>query len=167
MAQALKVLVTGPVTSLAAYSSKLAQLQQKHSFSLVLAQDLFSRLDDASEIDKLVSGEYKLPVQVYATYGRGQLPPKVQDKVDKGEEVCPNLNVLRESSPASGPGSLQYLADEKGARPIPQPRPACSRSRPDFGLQLSPALVPMPPLRPPPPSPPRRPNRLPRAKLRM
>ncbi|GAA5862307.1 hypothetical protein JCM3774_004858 [Rhodotorula dairenensis] len=97
MAQALKVLVTGPVISLDAYANKLAQLQQKHSFSLVLAQDLFSRLDAATaqtEIDKLVAGEYRLPVQVYATYGRGKLPTKVQEKVDKGEEVCPNLNVL-------------------------------------------------------------------------
>lgn len=99
MAQALKVLVTGPITSLDAYSTKLAQLQAKHSFSLVVAQDLFSHLDPAThdeQVQKLVNGEYNLPVQVYATYGRGKLPSKVQGKVDKGEEVCPNLNVLRE-----------------------------------------------------------------------
>lgn len=101
MAQALKVLVTGPVTSLDAYCTKLAQLQAKHSFSLVVAQDLFSHLDPATRDDqvrKLVTGEYKLPVQVYATYGRGNLPSKVQEKVDKGDEICPNLNVLRQSS---------------------------------------------------------------------
>lgn len=99
MATALKVLVTGPVVSLEAYAAKLAQLQQKHSFSLVVAQDLFSRLEPRNrdeQVAKLVNGDYKLPVQVYATYGSGDLPEQVQQKVEKGEEVCPNLNVLRE-----------------------------------------------------------------------
>lgn len=99
MAQSLKVLVTGPIVSLEAYATKLAQLQTKHSFSLVVAQDLFSRLDPQAadeQVDKLINGDYKLPVQVYATYGNGYLPEKVKAKVEKGEEVCPNLNVLRE-----------------------------------------------------------------------
>ena len=146
MAQALKVLVTGPITSLDAYCIKLAQLQSKHSFSLVVAQDLFSHLDPAShdqQVHRLVNGEYSLPVQVYATYGRGKLPSRVQEKVDKGEEVCPNLNVLRESlvRPLDRLGKAE--TDKRGV-PRPQPKQACSASRPDSGSQPSPAPLPPP-----------------------
>ncbi|GAA5978468.1 hypothetical protein JCM10908_004366 [Rhodotorula pacifica] len=119
MAQALKVLVTGPITSLEAYTNKLTQLQSKHSFSLVVAQDLFSRLDPAKadeEVQKLVNGEYKLPVQVYATYGMGKLPPKVQEKVEKGEEVCPNLNVLPQAGVLSLASGLR-IATLSGTSP--------------------------------------------------
>ncbi|GAA6016543.1 hypothetical protein JCM10207_002834 [Rhodosporidiobolus poonsookiae] len=96
MASAQKVLVTGPAsTGLAAYFTKLSQLQAKHSFSLVLASDLFSSTNnDDPELDQLIKGEIKVPVQVYAAQGAGSLPDKVQQKVDGGEEVCANLSVL-------------------------------------------------------------------------
>ena len=93
---AQKVLVTGPISSLSSYFTKLASLQTKHSFNLVLAQDLFSSIDnDDKDLDDLLNGTIKIPVQVYAAVGKGKLPQKVQDKVNKGEEITTNLSVLR------------------------------------------------------------------------
>lgn len=97
---AQKVLVTGPIQSLSSYFTKLATLQSKHSFDLVLAQDLFSHItdgDDNADLNKLLSGEIKVPVQVYAAWGAGQLPSKVKERFDRGEEVTTNLSILRES----------------------------------------------------------------------
>lgn len=99
---ALKVLVTGPVLSLDAYFTKLASLQLKHAFDLVLALDLVAHLDPDSrdtQLAKLVNGGYTVPVQVYAAHGRGPLPPQVKDRVDKGDEVCANLSFLRACPP--------------------------------------------------------------------
>jgi len=94
---AQKVLVTGPISSLSSYFTKLASLQTKHSFNLVLAQDLFSSIDnDDKDLDDLLDGTIQIPVQVYAAVGKGKLPQKVQDKVDKGEEITTNLSVLRQ-----------------------------------------------------------------------
>ncbi|BGO89644.1 hypothetical protein NBRC10512_001503 [Rhodotorula toruloides] len=93
----LKVLVTGPAHSLDAYFTKLATLQAKHAFDLVLSLDLFSHLEPASrdsQLERLVRGEYSVPVQVYAAHGRDPLPPQVKQRVDKGDEVCANLNFL-------------------------------------------------------------------------
>ncbi|GAA5875458.1 hypothetical protein JCM16303_000635 [Sporobolomyces ruberrimus] len=94
---AQKVLVTGPIQSLSSYFTKLATLQSKHSFDLVLAQDLFSHItdgDDNADLNKLLSGEIKVPVQVYAAWGAGQLPSKVKERFDRGEEVTTNLSIL-------------------------------------------------------------------------
>ncbi|GAA5931350.1 Drn1p [Sporobolomyces koalae] len=92
---AQKVLVTGPIQSLSSYFAKLATLQAKHSFDLVLAQDLFSTVtDDDADLAKLLNGDIKIPVQVYAAWGAGSLPRKVQDKVDQGEEITTNLSLL-------------------------------------------------------------------------
>ena len=93
---ALKILVTGPAPSLSAYVHKLAALQTKHSFDLVLALALFSGdSDDQADLDSLLDGSLKVPVQVYAAQGKGKLPQRVQDRVDRGEELTTNLSVLR------------------------------------------------------------------------
>ncbi|GAA5894097.1 hypothetical protein JCM8208_002347 [Rhodotorula glutinis] len=92
---ALKILVTGPAPSLSAYVTKLAALQSKHSFDLVLALDLFSTTDqDNADLDNLLNGQLKVPVQVYAAQGKGALPQRVQDRVDRGEELTTNLSIL-------------------------------------------------------------------------
>jgi hypothetical protein len=95
---AQKVLVTGPIQSLSSYFTKLATLQSKHSFDLVLAQDLFSNITDQDDEDltKLLNGDIKVPVQVYAAWGKGNLPEKVKERFDRGEEITTNLSVLRE-----------------------------------------------------------------------
>lgn len=99
MATAQKVLVTGRATNgLAAYFKKLETMQSKHSFSVVLALDLFSGLEDNSlELAQLMAGQISVPkVQIYVSVGQGSLPSKVQLKVDNGEEVCENVTVLGE-----------------------------------------------------------------------
>lgn len=105
---AQKVLVTGPIQSLSSYFSKLAALQAKHSFDLVLAQDLFSNTaaQGDEDLDKLLAGDIKVPVQVYAAWGAGKLPAKVQERFDRGEEITTNLSVLRQSpSPVRNPSA--------------------------------------------------------------
>lgn len=100
MASPLKVLVTGPAPSLAAYFTKLTNLQAKHSFDLILAQDLFSQTDnDDLELAQLLAGQIKVPVQVYVAVA-GALPEKIRAKVASGEEICSNLSVLGQSSSA-------------------------------------------------------------------
>ncbi|GAA5868473.1 hypothetical protein JCM8547_006285 [Rhodosporidiobolus lusitaniae] len=91
-----KVLVTGaPAHPLSAYLTKIATLHSKHSFNLVLALDLFTNTrDDDDDLARLLRGDIKVPVQVYATQGEGKLPDKVREKVDAGEEVAANLSVL-------------------------------------------------------------------------
>ncbi|GAA5947293.1 hypothetical protein JCM3765_001611 [Sporobolomyces pararoseus] len=96
---AQKVLVTGPIKSLSSYFAKLSTLQSKHSFDVVFAQDLFSNLttseQDVQDLDKLLKGEIQIPVQVYAAWGgKGQLPEKVQERFERGEEITTNLTVL-------------------------------------------------------------------------
>jgi hypothetical protein len=94
MAAPLKVLVTGPAPSLAAYFTKLTTLQAKHSFDLILAQDLFSHTDnDDLQLAQLLAGQIKVPVQVYVAVA-GALPDKIRAKVASGEEICSNLSVL-------------------------------------------------------------------------
>lgn len=97
MSTAQKVLVTGRATNgLASYFKKLEAMQSKHSFSVVLALDLFSGLeDDSIELAQLMAGQIAVPeVQIYVSVGQGDIPRKVQLKVDNGEEVCENVTVL-------------------------------------------------------------------------
>jgi hypothetical protein len=98
MATPQKVLVTGAAsTSLKGYFAKLAALQTKHTFSLVLALDLFSNVDnDNLDLAELLAGKISVPVQVYIGVGGGVLPEKVRAKVEAGEEICTNVTVLGE-----------------------------------------------------------------------
>ncbi|KDE02964.1 hypothetical protein MVLG_06530 [Microbotryum lychnidis-dioicae p1A1 Lamole] len=95
---AVKVLVTGPPTKLSSYFSKLATLQAKHSFDLVLALDLFSGLpDDDLELAQLMAGVIEVPkdVQLYAiSGGRGAVPNKVREAVKGGGQVTERLSFL-------------------------------------------------------------------------
>lgn len=93
-----KVLVTGQAnSSIRTFFTKLAGLQTKHSFSLCLALDLFSNIDnDSIELAELLAGKIEVPVQVYVAVGDGILPKKVLDKMARGEEVCRNVTVLSE-----------------------------------------------------------------------
>ncbi|GAA5858236.1 hypothetical protein JCM5353_001234, partial [Sporobolomyces roseus] len=118
---AQKVLVTGPISSLSSYFTKLASLQSKHSFNLVIAQDLFSSIDnDDKDLDDLLNGTIQIPVQVYAAVGKGKLPQKVQDKVDKGEELTNNLSVLPKAGLLTLASGLR-IATLSGSAPSDSP----------------------------------------------
>ncbi|SCV68934.1 BQ2448_1954 [Microbotryum intermedium] len=94
----VKVLVTGPPTQLSTYLSKLATLQAKHSFDLVLALDLFSGVkDDDLELAQLMAGVIEVPkdVQLYAISGsKGPVPHKVREAVKGGGQVTERLSFL-------------------------------------------------------------------------
>lgn len=96
-----KVLVTGAAhSSIKSFVAKLTALQTKHSFSLCLALDLFSDVqDDSLELAELLAGKIVVPVQVYVAVGGGVIPQKVLDKVARGEEVCTNVTLLGPFSP--------------------------------------------------------------------
>lgn len=142
---ALKVLVTGPAPSLSAYTAKLASLQAKHSFDLVLALDLFAHVtDDDEDLDQLLKGQLKVPVQVYAAQGKGSLPPRLKDRVDRGEELTSNLSVLRASLLA-----VPWLSQRNSPHHTTQPRPVSSPWRRASASRPSRAPRPRPPTRPP------------------
>lgn len=89
-------LVTGgAASSIHTFFTKLRSLQTKHSFSLVLALDLFSDIpDDSLDLAELIAGKIDVPVQVYVAIGGGKLPNKIVEKLKHGEEVCKNVMVL-------------------------------------------------------------------------
>ncbi|GAA6027014.1 hypothetical protein JCM8097_006041 [Rhodosporidiobolus ruineniae] len=118
-----KVLVLGPpAAGLAAYFAKLSQLQTKHSFDLVLAQDCFSGIaDDDDELAQLLKGDIKVPVQVYVAQGRATLPEKVKAKVDAGEEVAANLSVLPKAGLLTLASGLRLATLSGGTSSSPVP----------------------------------------------
>ncbi|KAI5476200.1 hypothetical protein MNV49_007962 [Pseudohyphozyma bogoriensis] len=97
--QPQKVLVTGAASSsISTFFTKLAALQAKHAFSLVLAMDLFSGTpNDSLDLAELLAGTITVPVQVYVSVGGGELPEKIREKIRNGEEVCRNVTMLGKS----------------------------------------------------------------------
>lgn len=92
----LKIVVTGsPNGALASYFKKLNAMQAKHNFDLCLALDLFSGVqNDSLELAQLLAGEIKSSVQIYAAVGGGVLPPKVLERMGRGEELTDNVMIL-------------------------------------------------------------------------
>ncbi|TNY19810.1 CwfJ C-terminus 1-domain-containing protein-like protein, partial [Rhodotorula diobovata] len=151
---ALKVLVTGPAPSLSAYTAKLASLQAKHSFDLVLALDLFAHVtDDDEDLDQLLKGQLKVPVQVYAAQGKGSLPPRLKDRVDRGEELTSNLSVLPKAGLLTLASGLR-IATVSGTSPSSpdSPTPFTDAEVSSLISSLTPTAA-NPSLPPPPPKP--------------
>ncbi|BGP37944.1 hypothetical protein JCM10449v2_001871 [Rhodotorula kratochvilovae] len=148
---AQKILVTGPAPSLSAYLAKLATLQSKHNFDLVLAQDLFSSLEDEQDLDKLFSGALKVPVQIYAAQGKGTLPQRVQERVDRGEELTTNLSVLPKAGLLTLASGLR-LATLSGTSPKSPVEPTAFTTTDVSNLISSLTPAPANPSLPPPPA---------------
>ncbi|KAK0392686.1 hypothetical protein NLU13_2181 [Sarocladium strictum] len=100
MASAPKIIVLGSLNGqLETPLKKLATLQAKNNFALaILVGDVFSASTDDATIDSLLNGAIEVPLPTYFTVGTHPLPPRIAEKVEANEEVCPNLHFLGKRS---------------------------------------------------------------------
>lgn len=78
--------------------TKLAKLQAKQGFAFaIILGDLFgdgTTEEQLNEIIALINGNISVPLPTYFTVGTHDLPIRVVEKLEKDNEVCPNLFYL-------------------------------------------------------------------------
>lgn len=78
--------------------TKLAKLHAKQNFSFaIIVGDLFgdgSTEQELEEISALLNGSIHVPLTTYFTLGERALPPRIAEKIESDDEVCPNLYFL-------------------------------------------------------------------------
>ena len=78
--------------------AKLTALHSKNNFSLALVVgNLFNEQDDGA-VTNLLEGKIEVPVSTYFTVGNTALPSRIVEKIEKDEEICPNLHYLGKRS---------------------------------------------------------------------
>ncbi|PSS16926.1 hypothetical protein M430DRAFT_59319 [Amorphotheca resinae ATCC 22711] len=95
---ASKIIVLGDVNGqLQPAFTKISALHAKNNFSLALVcGNLFS--EDNDDVANLLSGNITIPLPTYFTVGSTPLPQRIIEKIDKDEEICPNLHFLGKRS---------------------------------------------------------------------
>lgn len=79
--------------------SKLAALHTKNVFSFAIATgNLFGEAQDDDELVDLLNGHIEIPCSTYFTVGSTPLPTRVIERIEKDEEVAPNLHYLGKRS---------------------------------------------------------------------
>ncbi|KAK3900805.1 CwfJ C-terminus 2-domain-containing protein-like protein [Staphylotrichum tortipilum] len=79
--------------------SKLSALHAKNVFSFaIVTGNLFSEAQDDDQLTDLLEGRIDIPCPIYFTVGTIALPPRVVERVEKDEEVAPNLHYLGKRS---------------------------------------------------------------------
>lgn len=74
-------------------------LHKKNNFSLAIATgNLFSEAQDDDQVNALLAGQIEVPVPTYFTVGTTALPARVIEKIEKDEEIAPNLHYLGKRS---------------------------------------------------------------------
>ncbi|KMP01062.1 meiotically up-regulated gene 161 protein [Coccidioides immitis RMSCC 2394] len=95
---ASKIIVIGGIHSaFKEVFGKLQKLQAKQNFSFALViGDLFKGDSDTSdeELSALLRGQIAVPLPTYFTVGSHRIPQAVIEKLEKDDEVCPNLYFL-------------------------------------------------------------------------
>ncbi|KAL1842083.1 hypothetical protein VTJ49DRAFT_6065 [Mycothermus thermophilus] len=75
--------------------SKLSALHAKNGFSFaIVTGNLFGESQDDEQLADLLGGRIDIPCPTYFTVGTTPLPSLVVEKIDKDEEVAPNLHYL-------------------------------------------------------------------------
>ena len=97
---ASKVIVLGAANGkLRSLFSKLAAINAKSgpfSFAVLLG-DLFNEED--AELEELLAGKIKVPIECFATVGQRAVPEKVRQRIEEKEgEICENLVFIGTSS---------------------------------------------------------------------
>ncbi|CAD6504241.1 BgTH12-05974 [Blumeria graminis f. sp. triticale] len=89
-----KLIVIGDVNGqLHPIFSRLAALHTKNNFNLaIIAGNLFS--EDQAHTTELFAGNVFIPFPTYFTVGSNPLPQLIVDKIEKNEEIYPNLYYL-------------------------------------------------------------------------
>jgi hypothetical protein len=78
---------------------KLAALHAKNVFSFaIVTGNLFADAQDDDQLADLLEGRIEIPCPIYFTVGTIPLPPRVGERVEKDEEVAPNLHYLGKRS---------------------------------------------------------------------
>ncbi|KAI5306436.1 hypothetical protein KEM56_000936 [Ascosphaera pollenicola] len=96
---AVKIIVVGSVnSSIRDVFTKLAKLQAKQGFAFaIVLGDLFGDCTTEQQLDEtvaLINGNISVPLPTYFTVGKHDLPLRVVEKLEKDNEVCPNLFYL-------------------------------------------------------------------------
>ena len=78
---------------------KLSALHAKNVFSFaIVTGNLFGEAQDDDQLTDLMEGRIEIPCPTYFTVGTISLPPRVLERVEKDEEVAPNLHYLGKRS---------------------------------------------------------------------
>ncbi|KXX80807.1 hypothetical protein MMYC01_202935 [Madurella mycetomatis] len=78
---------------------KLSALHAKNVFSFAIATgNLFGEAQDDDELTDLLDGRIEIPCSTYFTVGSTPLPTRVVERIEKEEEVAPNLHYLGKRS---------------------------------------------------------------------
>ncbi|KAM7199285.1 Protein similar to CwfJ C-terminus 1 domain containing protein [Rhypophila sp. PSN 637] len=95
-----KIFVFGSLNGqLQAAFAKLTPLHKKNNFSLaIVAGNFFSDAQDDDEVEALLAGRIEVPVPTYFTVGTTALPARVVEKIEKDEEIAPNVHYLGKRS---------------------------------------------------------------------
>lgn len=77
----------------------MASLHKKNNFNLaIVTGNLFSEAQDDDQVNDLLAGKIEVPVPTYFTVGTTALPARVVEKIEKDEEIAPNLHYLGKRS---------------------------------------------------------------------
>ncbi|KAK4129005.1 hypothetical protein N657DRAFT_608958 [Parathielavia appendiculata] len=78
---------------------KLSALHAKNSFSFaIVTGNLFSEAQDDDQLAELFDGRIEISCPTYFTVGTIQLPARVIKRIEKDEEIAPNLHYLGKRS---------------------------------------------------------------------
>ncbi|KAH6854149.1 CwfJ C-terminus 1-domain-containing protein-like protein [Chaetomium sp. MPI-CAGE-AT-0009] len=97
---AAKIFVFGSINGqLRSAFGKLSALHAKNVFSFAIATgNLFGEAQDDDQLTDLLEGRIDIPCPTYFTVGTMPLPPGVVERIEKDEEVAPNLHYLGKRS---------------------------------------------------------------------
>lgn len=93
----LRIVIGGVNSSFKEAFGKLQKLQSKQNFSFaIVTGDLFRNGSDSDgeQISDLLEGKITIPLPTYFTIGNNSIPQRVIEKLEKDDEVCPNLYFL-------------------------------------------------------------------------
>lgn len=93
-----RVVIGGVNSAFKEVFTKLQKLQPKQNFSFaIIVGDLFRGGSDSGDdeaISALLQGKITIPLPTYFTVGNHTIPQSVIEKLEKDDEVCPNLYFL-------------------------------------------------------------------------
>lgn len=79
--------------------SKLSTIHAKNVFSFaIVTGNLFGEGQDDEQLTALLAGEIQIPCPTYFTVGTVPLPAQVVERIEKDEEIAPNLHYLGKRS---------------------------------------------------------------------
>ncbi|KAF7917062.1 hypothetical protein BELL_0653g00040 [Botrytis elliptica] len=112
---ASKIIVLGDVNGhIRNVFTKLTSLQLKNNFALaIVAGNLFAGAEDTEAEDTvtdLIMGKIPIPLPTYFTVGSLPLPKRIIEKIEKDEEICPNLHYLAKRSTTKTSEGIKIVA---------------------------------------------------------